>query len=333
MAGIKALRKIQLGLEATPGTSVSATALWRGAGKIEDRREVTFVDEDLGYISGVDRTYVGKLLAALSMDDVPATFEQLPYLLAAGVKDVVTGEADGVGSGKIYAYAFPTTAKNSIKSYTIEGGDDQEAEEMEYAFVESFKLSGKPGGALEMSAEWLGRQVIVSTFTGAIAVPTVEDILFSKGKLYVDAVGGTIGTTLLSSTFLGMDLDVTTGWIPVFTADGNLYFTFNKSTPPEITFDITFEHDASGAARKVDWRAETARLVQVKFEGSSLTTAGTTYSKKTVLINLAAKVEKVTPLGEQDGNDILTASFRARYNATAAKFAEIVIVNELSSLP
>ena len=333
MAGIKALRKIQLGLEATPGTSVPATALWRGAGTIEDRREVTFVDEDLGYISGVDRTYVGKLLAALSMDDVPATFEQLPYLLAAGVKDVVTGVADGVGSGKIYAYTFPTTAKNSIKSYTIEGGDDQEAERMEYAFVESFKLSGKGGEALMMSANWLARQVALNAFTGSIAVPTVEDVLFGKGKLYIDAASGTIGTTLVSNTFLGLEFSCTTGWAPVFTADGNLYFSFSKLTTPEVTFDITFEHDAGGAARKVDWRAETARLVRVQFEGSALTTAGTLYSKKTLRLDVAAKVEKVSKLGEQDGNDILTASFRARYNATAAKFAEIVIVNELSSLP
>jgi hypothetical protein len=333
MAGIRALRKIQLGLETTAGTAVAATALWRGVGVLEDRREVTFVNEDIGYISGVDRTYTGKLLAALAMDAVPATFEQLPYLLAAGVKDVVTGAADGLGSDKIYSYPFPTTAKNTIKTYTIEGGDDQEAEEIEYAFVESFKLSGRPGGALEMSAAWLGRQVIVSAFTGAIAVPTVADILFAKGKLYVDAASGAFGTTLQSNTFLGMDLNVITGWVPVFTADGNLYFTFSKITVPEITLDITFEHDAAGVARKVDWRAETARLVQIKFEGANVATAGTVYSKKTLIVNLAAKVEKVTPLGEQDGNDILTATFRARYNATAAKFAEIIVVNELAALP
>ena len=53
MAGVKALRKVQLGLESTKGTAVAATALWRGTGTIEDKREVVFPDEDIGYLSGV----------------------------------------------------------------------------------------------------------------------------------------------------------------------------------------------------------------------------------------------------------------------------------------
>lgn len=333
MPGIRSLRKIQLGVETTPGTAVAATTIWRGKGTLEDKREVVFPEEDIGLISGADRQYTAKLLGGLEMESVPATFEQLPYILAAGVKNVVTGTADGSGSGKIYTYTFSTTTPNDIKTYTIEGGDNQAAEKMEYAFVESFRLSGKAGEALMMSASWLGRQITSSSFTSSLSLPTVEEILFSKGKLYIDAIGGTIGTTLQSNTFLGMELSVKTGFVPVFTGEGNLYFTFHKLTEPEVTVDITFEHDSVGTARKTDWGAGTARLVRMNFEGSSLTTGGTTYQKKTLRIDFAAKVEKVSKLDEQDGNDILKVTFRPRYNATAAKFAEIVVVNELASLP
>ncbi len=333
MAGIRALRYIQLGLEATKGTAVAATAVWRGLGTIEDALEVVHVDETVGYVSGVDRTYIPKLLAKLSMESVPATFEQLPYILAAGVKDVVSGTADGTGSGKIYTYTFPTTTLNATKTYTIEGGDDQQEEEMEYSFVESFTLGGKPGEALMVSAEWIGRQVTASTKTAGLALPTVEDILFSKGKLYIDAASGVIGTTLKSNTLLGADLNVKTGWVPVFTGDGNLYFSFNKATPPEITLSITFEHDGTATAEKANWRGQIARLIRLQFEGSNLGTAGTNYSKKTLRIDLAGKWEKFDKLAEQDGNDIVTGTFRARYNATAAKFAEIVVVNERATLP
>lgn len=330
--GIKALRKIQIGLESVPGTPVAATALWRGLGMLEDQREVVFPDEDIGYISGVDRSYTPKLLAGLSMEDVPVTFEQLCYILAAGIKDVVAGVQDGAGSGYIYNYTAPTTAKNSVKSYTIEAGDDQEAEEMEYGFVDSFKLSGVPGEALMVSAEWLGRQAVVSSFTGSIAVPAIEDVLFSRAKLYLDAVGGAIGTTQLTSTFLNMEVNVKTGWIPIFSADGNLYFTNIEMSKPEITVDIIFEHDASGAARKVDWRAETARLIRIQIEGSTLGTSGTVYSNKTLNIDFAAKIQKVTKIGERDGNDILTATFMPKYNATGATYFDILVVNELTSL-
>ena len=95
MAGIKALRKIQLGQETAAGTAVAATQLWRGVGMIADEREVIFPEEDIGYLSGVDRTYVPKVLASIALGDTPATFEQFPYILEAGVKAIGSGAAGG----------------------------------------------------------------------------------------------------------------------------------------------------------------------------------------------------------------------------------------------
>lgn len=330
--GIKALRKIQLGKETTAGTAVEATMLWRGTGVIEDQREVIFPDEDIGYLSGVDRNYCPKLLAAIQFDAVPATFEQLPIILSAGVKNVVTGVTDTGGSGKVYTYTFPTTSANTIRTYTIEGGDDSGAEEMEYSFVESFEISGNGGEALQMSANWVGRQVSTAAFTAiSPMVPaTVEEILFGKGKLYIDNVSGTIGTTQVSNTLLGIGLPVTTGWIAKFAADGNLYFSFAQSTKPEVLLNVTFEHNATAIAEKLAWRNKTARLFRLDFPGSALTTAGM-FSTKLLRINLAGRWEKFDKIGEMNGNDIVTGTFRAGYNATAAKFAEIVVVNETAS--
>jgi len=327
--GSKALRKIQVGRETTAGTSVAATLKWRGLGTLEDQREVIFPDEDVGYLSGIDRAYTPKLLGALSMDSVPATFEQLPIILSAGVKNVVTGATDTGGSGKVYTYTFPTTSANTITTWTIEGGDDSGEEEMEYSFVESFELSGNGGEVLNVSANWLGRQVTPSTFTGSITAPaTVEEILFSKGKLYIDAT--TIGTTQVTNTLLGASMQVNTGWIPKYTAEGNLYFSFPQSTKPEVLLNVTFEHNASSVSEKAAWRAGTSRLLRLQFAGNALTTAGT-FATKLLRIDLAGKWEKFDKIGDMNGNDIVTGTFRAGYNATAAKFAEIKVVNETAS--
>jgi hypothetical protein len=332
MPGIKALRKIQTGRETTAGVATAATSLWRGLGTIEDQREVKFVEEDIGYISGVDRAYVPRLFGALEMDSVEATFEQSLHVFEAGIKAVGTGVVDTGGSGKVYTYTFPTTSKNTIKTYTLEGGDDQEAERMEYAFVQEFSLEGKGGEALMIKSKWVGRQVAVNAFTGGIVLPSVEDILFSKGRLYIDPVSGTMGNTQVSNSFLAMALNVNTGWVPKFTADGQLYFSFAKLTVPEITLEITFEHDGSAAAEKVNWRAGTPRQIRTLFQGSALTTAGT-FQYKSLIIDLAGKWEKFSKLDEEDGNDIVTGTFRARYNATCAKFAQIKVVNQLATVP
>ena len=53
MAGVKYLRRIQLGVESVLGTGVAATTKWRGNGAIDDGMDLRFVQEDVGYIGAL----------------------------------------------------------------------------------------------------------------------------------------------------------------------------------------------------------------------------------------------------------------------------------------
>ncbi len=331
MAGRKRLRFIQLGQEATAGQEANATAIWRGTGVMTDETEVQFVEEDVGYLPGTDRTMITKVGGTLELDETPATFEQILYLLDAGV-DNVAGVQDGTGP-YVYTYTFPETASDTmtIKTYTVEAGDDQQEEQFLYGFVEAFSLGGTAGESLNMSGTFRGRQVATGTKTAALSLVDVEEIPFSKGKLYIDAADTAHGTTQKSNTLLEASLEVDTGWRAVHTGDGNLYFTFLKNVGPEVTLDITFEHDASAVAEIAAWRAETPRLIRLEFTGSTVA-GGSTFTAKTLRIDLAGKWETFEALDERDGNDIVTGTFRARYNATSGKFAEIVVANSLSAI-
>jgi hypothetical protein len=333
MAGIKALRKLQLGKESliAPGTAVAATTIWRGVGTIDDTRVTNTVVEDVGTLIPPTRTYTAAYGADLAMESVEATFEQLPYILNASIASVITGVADGAAC-KVYTFNFPEASLNTIRTFTIEGGDNMEAERMMYSYVNDFSLTGKGGEAVMMSANWKGQKVELNAFTGALSIPTVEEIMFSKGTLAIDAVASAYGATVKSSTFLEMNFNVVSGWMPVWTADGGtgLVYNFIKCGKPEITLDITFEHDASSMAEKVFWRAGTPRLVQVKFTGTTL--AGATYSAKTLILNLAGKWTKFSKLGEQDGNDIITGTFVVGYDATKGDAGSIIVVNGNAAL-
>lgn len=331
MAGVKALRRIQIGAETVAGTGVAATTKWRGGGTIQDDLDLVFVEEDTGYIGGTDRTYIQKYGATLELDEVEATFEQLPYLGMMGIKSVTSGESDGAGDGKIWAFPLPTTSQNTIKTYTFEGGDDQQEEEFTYGYAESIKITGKAGEALKMSAVIKGRQVTASTFTGALSLPTVEEILFGKGALYIDAIGGTIGTTQKSNTLLAMEWTIKTGWQPVYTGD-RLDLSFVKCVKPDAPLKITFEHDSTATAEIANWRAQTSRLLQLKWIGTAVG-VGAAYSYKTFIINLAGRWQNFQKIDEIDGNDVITGTFMPRYNATAQRFAEMIVVNTLAALP
>ena len=328
MPGVKALRKIQIGRESTAGTAVPATEIWRGEGTGEDQRTVVFPAEDVGYLSGTNRSYTPRVYGAIDLASTPATFEQLPHILEGGVS-AVSATADG--SGYIRVYPFPTTAANTIKTYTIEAGDNQQAEEMEYSFVESFSLEGRVGEAWNMTAAWRGRQWTPTTYTGALSLVAVEEMLFSKSKLYIDSASDAFGTTVKSDTLLAANLAATSGIMPVFTANGELYFSFVKTVMPEVVLTITFEHDGTATAEKAAWRAGTARNIRLLCEGSALGTPGG-FTKKSALIDLSGKWEAFAAIADENGNDTITGTFRARYDTTAAHFATITVVNEIAAL-
>lgn len=333
MAGVKALRKIQMGKETTAGTAVAATTVWRGLGTIEDTREVVHADEDVGILMGTDRAYIPVLGGAIEFEEVEATYEQIMHIFEAGIKKVGTPVTDTGGSGKIYTYPFPTTSQNTVQTYTIEAGDDEQAEEMEYSFVEKFTISGAPKEAVKISADWVGRQVTTTTYTGSISTPDVEEILFGDAILSIGSGSSTwYNAPEITNTLLGFNLEVTTGRQGVFTGD-NKYFTFDKGVQPEVTLEVTFEHNSAALNMKEFWRAKASTVVRLLFEGSALGTAGATYSKKSLIIDLVGKWEKFDKIDEMDGNDIIVGTLRARYNSTVGSAGRIIVVNQVATVP
>jgi hypothetical protein len=331
MAGSRALRKIQLGLETTAGSIVNATTIWRGMGVIHDQREVVFPAEDVGILGGTDRSYVSRYWSELTLDSVEATFEQIGYQLEAGVKSVTTAGSDTGGDGYIYEYAAPVTSQNTTKTYTFEGGDDQQEEEAAYWFCKHFNLSGDGQGALFMTSDWFGRVTADGSYTTGQNIPDVEEILVNKGTLCIDNSGGTIGLTPVSDTLFGIDFDWTTGLQEYWALDGSLDFSLTKFTEDEIILNLVYEHNSNAVTEKGKYRDNSTRLIRLKFEGSQFTTSGD-YTYKTLIIDVAGVYEDWSVLQDQDGNDVVTATLRVRYSGTDTLKAEVVVVNALSTM-
>jgi hypothetical protein len=332
-SGVKTLRKIQLGREATPGTAIPATTIWRGPAVMpNDERVQVRPEENVGFSAITTRQYTPSLLASLAFPAVEATFQQIQHVMEAGVK-TVTPVADGVGTGFVNAYPLPSGDVNATKTYTIEGGDNKVVEEIEYGFVVDFELSGKKNEGWMLQSNWRGRQAIVSAFTGALSVPTVSEMLFNKSKLYIDNVGGAIGTTQIVNGWIEAKLKVTTGLKAQFTGEGNLYFSFMDFIGAKAALEITLLHNAATAAERVLWRANTPRQIRLLIEGNNLTTPGT-YSKETFRADMAGVYSAFSgPNDEDEGSNVSKITFECGYDGTAAKFVDFLLVNQLAAVP
>jgi len=334
MSGVIPLSKVQIGRETSRFTAVDATDILRIEGAfLKDMRDIQFVPENIGLLVDVDRTAVPSLAAGISIPDNALTFEQILHILEMGLR-TVSGAQDGSGSDYIWTYDLPTTAQLTPKPYTIEGGDDQQAQVMEGAFCEAFSISGKVKETLKFNAELIGAQTTNNTFTASLTIPTVEEALFQKCKLYIGDVtnGFGSGSDLLTNTLLGFNLSVKTGFQPRFTADGNLYYSYLKQVKPEFTLDLTLEHNAAAVLEMTDGRNQTTRAVRILCEGDTVTTPGTTYSKKTLIIDLAGKYASIPSIEDDEGSSILNFTLNGRYNSTLATMGKIIVVNETDDL-
>lgn len=333
-SGIKKMNRIQLGRENPAGTAVPATTIWRGPAFMpKDDQKKVLRDENIGLSSKTTSQYTPQLMASMLFPSTESSFQGIQHILEAGVK-TVSPVQDGVGSGYVNAYPLPSGDMNSVKTYTIEGGDNKVVEEMEYSFVVDFELSGKMNEAWMLTSTWHGRQTTVSAFTSALSVPAFSPMLFNKSKLYIDNVGGTIGSTHIANGWIGAKLKVTTGLKAQFTGDGNLYFSFMDFIGAGATLDLDFLHNSAVAAERVLYKSDTARQIRMLVEGKTLGTAGTTYSKETFRADMAGLYTAFSgPDSDTEGTNVCKATFEVAYDATAALFCNLLLVNELSAVP
>jgi len=336
MAGAsKKLRRVQIGRQAAVDTEVDATYKWPGTGTILDNIDVQQIDQDVGIAGGTTEVNIPMKGGGLALGPDTAAFEMMLHLCEMSIK-TVSGVIDGTGNDPyIYTYPFPTTAGNSIKQYTVEGGDDTQEEQFLNVFCSDWTLAGSARNPYQLSANLTGGTVAPGTFTSDPGLGLRNNMNFGMTKVYLDAVGGAIGTTQKSNTVHSLNFKYTSSQKAKETADGRLDFSFVQDTLDySAILQVEFEHDSIATAEKAFYRAGTPRLLQVKVEGSTaFANPGSTYSVPTMLLNLPGVWMNFSKIGERNGNDVVTGTFESHYDSTAAIAGSVVLAVALDAVP
>lgn len=334
--GLTALRRIQIGAQGDIDTAAAATHIMHVSDSwVDDKSAIITPRQAVGRMVPPTRSYVGSYYAEIGMES-DATYEELPYILEAAIK-LVSPSNPGTGTGYLYDYDFPISAQNTIRYYTVEGGDDQQEYEASGCFVRNFELSwaapSLPGGdgVWHYTSLWGGRQVSKDTFTGSLNVTAIETI--GTPTVYLDTTLANIGITPMEATVLGVRFTWNEVNSPIPTADGQRYYTYTKqdhyNNPPQM--QLVLEHDAFGEAAYDAWLGGTQAAIQAKSEGTTLTG---TYSKKTFQLDFYGTPVGGISWGSQLGDNTITVTYESRYYDTTTDLAgQILVVNALSALP
>lgn len=263
----------------------------------------------------------------------------------------------------------PTITGAQNVSYTFEAGDNFQVEQMTYGKCTNVSVSGSSGGPISMQGSFMGQYVrykpamtvtlpqtsLAGAFTTGLPIDTVEDLIFARSRLYLAEPTGVSPTfTAVDSTFLGFDVGIDCKWVPKFTGQGNASGTvptweFALFTGYSVSGSFTLEHNqwTSGTANglKQKWRDQETLVMRIDCWGSKtpfLTTTGSTLTPASpfspsagntytgVRFEFPIKIQQVSPLSDNDGNDIVSVSWVARYNATYASTGYILVESDVA---
>lgn len=328
--GMWPLNVCQIGREATPGTSVAATTIWRGPfGGWDDDRKTEDIAEDVGTFGFTERTVDTFQGAKIPFPQGVAHFEQLLYLHAGSV-----GEVSATGTGPyIYSYAASLgDTPNTLKAHTLRVGNVQVSTDLGLftrAYPMEWELSGNQQETWKISGTWVAPRKQSGSFTAGLSLPSWNPMVFGYSKLYIDATGGTIGTTQKSGVLMGFSLkyDPQIEWVPV--GDGTLYAVAYKIGRPVITFTLTLEvEENSGvslvAAERAFYDSKTIRLFRIDCSPSA---------SLGMVMDFAGQYTKVGAY-QKAGQNNTTCQFEGKvlYSSADSLFWENVITCGLATI-
>lgn len=271
--GSAQLIAVKLGKETSWGTAVTPTLLLpvTGMPSFSSGKHLEVIESKQGTIFSAFDTYMVDEGVTGSME-MGFTYERAPNIISAVLGTTTpTDLSSPNGTDWQWAWTLPTSGLPTLQEYTIHYGDNVQTYEVTGAIGSRLSISGSRNELISMSVDWLAKAMATASSTPTLSLADAEAPIFNKGKLYVDAYSGTIGTTQLNATLISFELTIENGAHLKHHADGAIEPTGYGLGPFSATLRLTLEHGTSGKDELAQVLAGNKRLIKIEFPGTALT--------------------------------------------------------------
>lgn len=323
---VRALTQWQAATESNWGVPVAPTVRLMGIPKSAKM----VPDNKTGIYDDVRNGFQGSGLVGLEQIggkvDVPmmATFEDLPYYLDNGL-----GQATPTGTGPyVRTYQLPVGSLTAPRIQTLLHGNSQTGGgvyTLTGGLITQIKFSVKIGGPAQMTASYIGKQIDTSQTIQVLSDRTVTTIMGQPWVVYLDAWGGTIGTTQLTATVIGFDLTVDLARQVVRSVDSVTPDTWEQ-TGHKVALDLILRFNATTKTQVDAYVAQTAAIQkQIRLKQTN----GTQICQ----FDFAGTVTKNNNIYD-DQNEVLTTTMglEGTYNASLANQFKASVTNSVAVL-
>jgi hypothetical protein len=323
----RVVETVQMGLEATPGTSVAANRGIKSFGIAMH----TPGEADMYRPDGHKFPTVAELNQEWSTFDLTGkpTYNELPWALAMLYGNPAPTTPGGATNARQRVYGMSDTALLTPKTATIEKGSSVRAQKITHAVLTALGFGITRTQGLTMTGSGIGQ-----LFTDGItktAAPTELDLLPIIGKhfdLYIDAASGDLGTTKMLRAFeIAPNIDNVFGPIwPINSA--NASFGGIVDLVPATGLRLKLEADAAGMAYLDDFRAGTTIFVRAEAVGPEIEVG----FNNTFTYDAALKVKSMSPDEDESGLTVVTFETEFTKDTTWGKALEITLINDVATV-
>lgn len=323
-APVKELYKYQIGTESTWGTPVTPTAQ---LGLVED---LSFTPE----------------LEAQNLPDMRASLA--PGYVAALLKETGTAKMTGIMTYEDWPYwadglfgtATPSGGNPYVRDYigalgtipvrrvfTLVKGQSTPVSHiygLSGGVLKEITISLESGAAMKYDMSFIGKLFATTSF-GSLSDRTQTPILAPQGLLYIDAVGGTIGTTAISTSWYAAEIKISSNAAVHYSIGALNPAAFHESKW-EATMKLTLEIDSTTKAMLDSVIGSSLLQKQIRFKA-------TTGSSNIMQIDMAGSYLKAPEITtDKDGVVTLELELTALYNSTLGNFVKASSTNIVSAL-
>jgi hypothetical protein len=314
MAGELWRQAWQIGKEVTPGTAVAATRLMyfnpdsklkRDRGARPHKFATGSRDNPRAFTLGPEE--------ASGEVSMPLSASELVELFLMGIKaDVTPTQPDAVNSPTVYLWTF--TPGTSLNSATLRWDDGARPWKTAGCQVSSIKIAGSVKDETTVTASIIGRTQTQEALTAALTARTPDFIEGWETKLYIDAFGGTAGSTNVPDALINWEVEINNNQARKYWANNSNATSGIVPGELEVKAKLTVEAAVATALTEYNnWNAATKRLVRLEFGQNEIIED---LLKKFVTLDMPGAWAAVDLGGDDEGTRAYELSLQYVYDTT-----------------
>lgn len=249
---------------------------------------------------------------------MPMSSDEILELLSMGISasPVITTPATGVLT-RLHTYK-----PGDLQRATIEWFDGTRGWIGDGYMVNTLTIAGSVDGESTVQADLFGANVVAGTVTPGLAERDPSFIEGWKARLFVEALAGTPGTTVMAGTLLNWSIVLSNNLSRVYTADHTQGANRVISGELDVTASMTFDADSAGSIAELNnWLAGTKRMVRLELQDESAFIETTL--RRFVTIDLPGIWTAVNIGGSAQGVRAYELTYQGIYSAALAAMIQV----------